>query len=69
MRFYMNQKHEKISHCAQLLETLSPLKILQRGFSITRKKSGEVITDCKQIAAGEIIVTRVSDGEIESVVF
>lgn len=66
MRFYLNQKHEKIAHCAQLLETLSPLKILQRGFSITRKKSGALITFCNEVTTGEIIVTRVSDGEIES---
>jgi len=66
MRFYMNQKHEKISHCAQLLETLSPLKILQRGFSITRKKSGGVITSCNEVVVGELIMTRLHDGEIES---
>lgn len=69
MRFYLDNKREKIAHFAQLLETLSPLKILQRGFSITReKKSGKLIRHCHEVATGKTIVTQLSDGEIESVV-
>lgn len=66
---YLENKREKITHFAQLLETLSPLKILQRGFAITRnKKSGKLIRKCDEVTTGETIVTQLSDGEIESVV-
>ena len=69
MQFYLKNKQEKIAHYAALLETLSPLKILQRGFSITReKKSGKLIQRCENVSAGDYIVTQVTDGEIESVV-
>ncbi len=69
MRFYMEKKREKISHYAQLLETLSPLKILQRGFSITREKSsGKLIRKRGDVTVGDQIITRLSDGEIGSVI-
>lgn len=68
MQFYMRNKREKIVYYAKVLETLSPLKILQRGFSMTRdKKSGKLIRHCNDVAIGDAIVTRLSDGEIESV--
>lgn len=58
-----------IAHLAHTLENLCPLKILQRGFSVTRKKnSKEVITSIKKISSGDRIVTQLTDGEIESVV-
>lgn len=69
MKMYVKNKKEKIAHYAQLLETLSPLKILQRGFSITKnKKTGKIILHVDDVVAGESIVTRVSDGEIESMI-
>ena len=69
MQFYMHNKREKIVYYAKVLETLSPLKILQRGFSITRdKKTGKVIQHCNDVAIGESIITKLIDGEIESVV-
>ena len=67
MRLTLNTQHQKIAQYAQLLETLSPLKILQRGFSITRDKSThKIMSSCKEITAGKIVVTQLSDGEFES---
>ena len=48
------------------LKALSPLAILDRGFSITRRVDGAIIRSVDQVAAGEALVTRVSKGEIES---
>lgn len=60
---------EKIAHMAQVLENLSPLTILKRGFSITRdKKTGDVIRSVKTVSAGDTIVTRLNDGEVLSIV-
>src|SRR3990167_6185501 len=68
MQFYLKNKHEKIAHYAALLETLSPLKILQRGFSITReKKSGKLIQHRDDVMTGDLLVTQLSDSDIESV--
>lgn len=68
MQFYLKTKCEKIAHYAQLLETLSPLKILQRGFSITKNKNNKIINHVADAHAGDILITTVIDGAIESVV-
>ena len=48
------------------LNALSPLSVLDRGFSITRRADGAIIRSIEQVAAGDALVTRVSKGEIES---
>ena len=58
---------EKIAHCAHALETLSPLKVLQRGFSITtHQHTKQIIKTVDQVSIGDIMTTRVNDGEIQS---
>ncbi|PIZ03979.1 MAG: exodeoxyribonuclease VII large subunit [Gammaproteobacteria bacterium CG_4_10_14_0_8_um_filter_38_16] len=60
---------DKLAHVAQLLENLSPLKVLQRGFSLTRnKKSGELIKSSSAVSVGDEITTYLNEGEIHSVV-
>lgn len=68
MKFKLMASQEKILHLSQLLDNLSPLKILQRGFSITKnKQTGKLIARCSDITAGDHVITQLSDGEIESV--
>lgn len=58
-------------HLRQLqtrLELLSPLAVLNRGYSITRLPDGRVVRSVHQVRAGEIVHTRVSDGEFVSTV-
>ncbi len=67
MKFYLQHKHEKIAHYAQTLDSLSPLKVLQRGFSITKNKvTNKIILHRDDVSVGEHIITRLIDGEIES---
>ena len=50
------------------LQALDPTRVLGRGYSITMNKAGKVVRGKDDVRSGETIVTRVSDGEIESVV-
>ncbi|MEW6049576.1 MAG: exodeoxyribonuclease VII large subunit [Candidatus Zixiibacteriota bacterium] len=51
------------------LQDLSPLRVLSRGYSVTRRASdGLVITNAGQVAAGTVIETLLSDGRLVSVV-
>ncbi len=69
MRFILQEKKQQLSLCAEKIDTLSPLKTLQRGYTITTlKKTNKIVTQRAQVSSGEIIVTRLSDGEIESIV-
>ncbi len=65
-----SEKIGEISHQLELysekLHNLNPLNILQRGYSITLKADGEVLRRREMAAAGEIIRTVLSDGELKS---
>ena len=49
---------------AQHLNALSPLATLKRGYSITRKTDGEVLTDAEQVSVGDKIEVQLSRGHL-----
>lgn len=69
MRFVLENKKSQLQIQAKTLDALSPLKVLQRGFSIAKNKRTEkLITHCHDVIVGDEIMTKVADGEIHSVV-
>ncbi|HBA83446.1 MAG TPA: exodeoxyribonuclease VII large subunit [Verrucomicrobia bacterium] len=48
------------------LTALSPLAVLDRGFSITRRQNGDLVRGIEGIAPGEVLQTQVADGYIKS---
>lgn len=62
------QKENFFSHrleiAQQKLQTLGPQAVLKRGYSITRRKDGSVISSVKQTQSGEMIYVQVQDGMI-----
>ncbi len=50
------------------LEALSPVRVLERGFSLTQRADGRVITSAADVAPGEHITVRVHDGGIDATV-
>ena len=50
-----------------VLNTLSPLKTVDRGYSVVRK-GASIVTSIKQVKKGDTLSLRVSDGEIETTV-
>lgn len=50
----------------QLLRTLGPQKVLERGYSITTNARGELITDPKQVKPGDLLKHLTQGGEIAS---
>ena len=55
------------AHSARL-ESLSPLNVLARGYSLTRKEDGLLLRRADQLNPGDNIVTRLHDGEVRSTV-
>jgi exodeoxyribonuclease VII large subunit len=56
-------------HTASLathLESLSPLGVLARGYSVTMRESGEVVRDASSLNLGEILRSRLERGEVLS---
>jgi len=60
------QSSTKIAALTARLESLSPLNVLTRGYSLTHKASGELIRAATEVEPGDVIVTRVAIGEIVS---
>lgn len=46
------------------LDTLSPLSVLNRGFSITEKESGEIVRDSRQTNSGDKLKIRLANGKL-----
>lgn len=61
------RERERLARLAGLVEASSPIRLLERGYSLTRT-TGAVVTSVSQVAVGDRIVTRVSDGEFHSIV-
>jgi len=65
--FAIKLKAEALNSIAGKLGALSPLSILNRGYSITRrKKDGSIIKDAGALKEEELIRTKVSKGEVIS---
>ncbi len=63
----VQQQARRLAASAASLNALSPLAVLSRGYSVTQLAStGEVVTDCNQVTAGDMIRTQTQRGQIVS---
>lgn len=51
---------------AASLEALSPLKVLSRGYAITRDGNGHVVTRAESLSVGDSIDVRLAEGEVRA---
>ncbi len=66
VQILMDSKKRLMNRLVDVLNSLSPLETLTRGYSITRDKKSAVIKSINQVGAGESINVIVADGEITS---
>ncbi len=66
IRQRLDQSKRRLEAEAARLETLSPLNVLARGYSLTRGEDGTVIRAPKQVRPGDRLITQVQGGRIES---
>lgn len=57
----------KLQSLAERLQSLSPLNVLARGYSVTLK-DGHVVRDAATLSRGDEIVTKLANGEVASTV-
>ena len=63
---YVGTCRERVGAVAEQLDALSPLSVLRRGYSLTRRGDGTVVRAVADVSKGEVIATRLPDGEILS---
>ncbi len=61
-------KNQNLGRLAQLLDSLSPLGTLQRGFAIVTDSKGNVLRDAGQVAVGDEVEARLARGRLGLVV-
>ena len=59
---------EKTNALGGKLDSLSPLKVLARGYSLTRRPDGSIVRKAAELAAGERVRTLLADGSFTSIV-
>lgn len=65
-RSSLTREADRLAAVAARLDTLSPLNVLARGYSLTRTADGRVVRAAAEVAPGDRLVTRVASGEIVS---
>jgi exodeoxyribonuclease VII large subunit len=61
----MNNRRNAVINLAARLESLSPLAVLARGYSVTlRSETGAVIRDSRSVAIGEDLLIKLHVGEL-----
>jgi exodeoxyribonuclease VII large subunit len=62
----LNEAARSIAHRADRLKLLDPVRVLERGFSITYGPGGKALRSARDAKPGTIIQTRLAKGRIES---
>ena len=65
-QFRISFSRKNLESRVQMLQSLSPLQVLARGYSMTSDSSGKILRSVSGVKSGARIITRLSDGEIHS---
>ena len=60
----LTDSENRLHTLAQRLDALSPLATLKRGYSISRKTDGEVLTTAEQVSVGDRIEVQLAQGHL-----
>ena len=58
------QQHRRLDRLGSQLDALSPLRVLQRGYSVARDERGQVLRRLADFAPGVPFTLRVQDGDV-----
>jgi len=64
----ITRKNQQYIAAVSKLDAMSPLKVLARGYAMTRNQNGEVVRSVRQVELGERITVSLSDGKLSATV-
>lgn len=66
VRYQFEKQQQRLETLRGLHRTLGPDKAFSRGFSVTRNANGEIIKSKDLVNSGDLLVTSLRDGEVQS---
>lgn len=64
MQARLQDAGSRLAHLAQMLDSLSPLSTLARGYAIVTDSDGKVLTDAAEVSTGDRVKARLAVGEL-----
>lgn len=64
----IGKEDDRVRAMRKLLKSLGPEGVLSRGFSLTTDPTGKAITDIAKVRVGDMLITKMSNGSVSSVV-
>lgn len=64
MQARLERARTRLAHVGQLLDSVSPLATLQRGYAILTTESGEVVRSAEQVTPGDTLRARLAEGRL-----
>jgi exodeoxyribonuclease VII large subunit len=61
---HLDRARHRVGSSAGRLDSLSPLAVLARGYSLTRRPSGEIVRSVRQVAVGDAVDVLLSEGTL-----
>ena len=65
-RVTLDRARDRVAALAGRLQTLSPLNVLARGYSLTHAADGRLLKEAAEVAVGDMVRTRLAAGELVS---
>ncbi|MFC6632255.1 exodeoxyribonuclease VII large subunit [Microbulbifer taiwanensis] len=66
MQLLQEKRAEQLNHAAQLLNNVSPLAVLERGYAIVRDEKGQVVKDAGDLRPEQPLQVRLARGEFSA---
>lgn len=66
IKLLIRRSRDRLTAASQRLSALSPMNVLARGYSLTQTGDRRLVRDSKDVATGEIIITRLHRGQLTS---
>jgi exodeoxyribonuclease VII large subunit len=61
----IQQARERVAHLAEMLDSLSPLATLQRGYAVITDSEGRIVSDAGTVEPGDRVKARLAKGRLD----
>lgn len=65
MQARLRSQRQRLAHLTQMLDSLSPLNTLARGYAIITDNTGKVVSEATQVSRGQALQARLSSGQLK----